>query len=128
MFGEPGSFEDCFPEMSHAIDAPVPRAELLDIVGAWPKTAPEVLSRIAVPVHYRMGEHDRLWLTNEPQVGAFAACLTSAPYVDARLIPNTGHCVDLHRAGTALHLEQLAFALSAVNLVASDSARRVQNA
>ncbi len=42
----------------------------------------------------------------------FKSCITSAPRVDA-LVPNAGHCIDLHGAARAFQLEQLAFALEA---------------
>jgi hypothetical protein len=44
----------------------------------------------------------------------FKSCSTSASWVDARLVPNAGHCIDFHRAARAFQLEQLAFALEAV--------------
>jgi hypothetical protein len=35
---------------------------------------------------------------------------TAAPFVDASVARNTGHCIDHHVAAYALHLRQLAFA------------------
>lgn len=39
--------------------------------------------------------------------------ITGAPWADARLVPNAGHCIDFHLAARASRLEQLAFALEA---------------
>jgi hypothetical protein len=38
------------------------------------------------------------------------AALTAAPYVDASIARATGHSIDHHILGHALHLRQLAFA------------------
>ena len=109
-----GPAETCRPEMpalSYPADAPIPRAELLDIVTVWPERARAVLAEVRVPVHYRQGEFDRLWITDTGQVAAFGACCANAPSVDARLFHGAGHCIDFHAAGAAFHLDQLAFAL-----------------
>ena len=111
MFGPQGSYEADMPLAGHAANAPAPKAELLAITGAWSQTAPDVLGRVAVPVHYRQGEFDRLWIANDDEVSLFAAALSDSPMVDARLVSGTGHCIDHHRFGPALHLQQLGFAL-----------------
>ena len=64
-----------------------------------------------VPVHYRQAEHDRLWIVDAGEIDAFAARFTAAPRVDAAMVPDTGHCMDFHTIGAALHLQQLGFAL-----------------
>ena len=111
MFGPGGTYPPDMPELSHSADAPIPRAELLDIVTVWPQRAAAVLAGITVPVHYRQGEFDQLWVTDTDQVAAFGACCTRAPSLDAALFPGAGHCIDFHNAGAAFHLDQLAFAL-----------------
>jgi pimeloyl-ACP methyl ester carboxylesterase len=116
MFGPPDSFDGSrMPLLSGAADAPAPMPELHDIVTAWPAEALSTLGRIAVPVHYRQGEFDRLWLSGLQDVQRFAAALTSAPLVDAQMMAGTGHCIDFHHAGAALHLQQLGFALQCAN-------------
>lgn len=111
MFGPAETFRSEMPALSHAADAPIPRAELLDIVTTWPERARSVLGQVTVPVQYRQGEFDRLWITNAEEVAAFGACCTKAPSIDAKLFPGAGHCIDLHTASAAFQLEQLAFAL-----------------
>ena len=111
MFGEAGSFGSHMPAASHAANAPVPRAELVDIVGGWQQQAAQVSARIRVPVHYRQAEHDRLWVVDAGEIEAFAARFTAAPRVDAALVSNTGHCMDFHAIAPALHLQQLGFAV-----------------
>ena len=110
MFGPEGTFKPEMPVLSHQADAPVPRAELLDIVGGWPATARQVLAGINVPVHMRQGEFDRLWITDAEEVAQFAAACSGAPYVDATLFLGAGHCIDFHWLGASFQLEQIAFA------------------
>lgn len=112
MFGPEGTYRADMPAASHVADSPVPKAELLDITGGWIERVRATVADIAVPVHVRQGEHDRLWVTDAEQVDSFGKAFTGAPSVDARLVPSTGHCIDFHRAGAAFQLEQLAFALS----------------
>lgn len=111
MFGPAGSFAAAMPAASHVANAPVPKAELVDIVGGWQQRAAEVCARVRVPVHYRQAEHDRLWVVDRQEIAAFAARFTAAPRVDAAMVADTGHCMDFHTIGAALHLQQLGFAL-----------------
>jgi pimeloyl-ACP methyl ester carboxylesterase len=113
MYGPDWTHAATMPGAGHAADAPVPKAELLDITGAWVERMPEVAAQVRVPVHSRQGEFDKLWITDDDQVAEFKAAFASAPWVDARLVPNTGHCIDFHLAAKAFQLEQLAFALEA---------------
>ena len=67
--------------------------------------------KIAVPVHYRQGEFDRLWIVDEGEVRNFELSLSKPPRVDAQMLRGTGHCLDYHTIGPALHLQQLGFAM-----------------
>ena len=110
MFGPEGTFDDDMPTASHIADALAPKAELVDIVSTWHDQVLDVASRITVPVHYRQGEFDGLWIVSETEVKGFGDALCSAPHVDARFMPGVGHCIDFHRVGAAFQKEQLAFA------------------
>lgn len=111
MFGPPGSYGPDMPEASHAADAPALRAELVDIVSTWHHDVRDVLGKIRIPVHYRQAEIDHLWIVDQGEVDGFAAALTEAARVDAAMVRGTGHCMDFHRVGPALQLQQLGFAL-----------------
>ncbi len=111
MFGPEWTYTTQMPAASHAADAPVPRAELLDITGGWIERVRAVAAQVEVPVHARQGEFDKLWITDAQQVSDFGAAFTSSPAVDAQLVRSSGHCIDFHRAGAAFQHEQLAFAL-----------------
>ena len=111
MFGPPGSFDPAMPAASHIANTRAVRAELVDIVSVWHEIVHEVLGKVAVPVHYRHAEMDHLWIVNQGEIDGFARALTKSPRVDAAMIRNTGHCMDFHRVGAALHMQQLGFAL-----------------
>ena len=114
MYGPDWTHTPAMPGAGRTADAPVPKAELLDITGGWVERMRSVAAGVTVPVHSRQGEFDHLWVTDDAQVAEFAAAFTGAPWVDARLVPNTGHCIDFHLPARAFQLEQLAFALEAV--------------
>lgn len=111
MFGPAGSFDAAMPAASHVANTTAVRAELVDIVSTWQDHVHGVLGRIAVPVHYRQAEVDHLWIVDEGEVAGFAGALTASPRVDAEMMRGTGHCIDFHRVGAALQLQQLGFAL-----------------
>lgn len=119
MFGPEGSFDPESRTRSHQADAPAVRAELIDIVGSWNEQVLEVLGKITVPVHYRQADGDRLWIVSEDEVQGFARALSRSPRVDAALMCGTGHCMDFHAVGRALHLQQLGFALQCAAEAAS---------
>ena len=119
MFGPEGSFDPDSRARSHQADAPAVRAELIDIVGSWNDRVQGVLGKIKVPVHYRQADGDNLWIVNEDEVQGFARALTNSPRVDASLMSGTGHCMDFHTVGRALHLQQLGFAVQCAAQAAS---------
>lgn len=116
MFGPEGSFDPAMVRASDVANAAAPKSELIDIVGRWHLAATSVLGRIAVPVHYRQAEHDRLWIVDQREVGEFAAALARSPRVDAAMWQGAGHCIDLHHAGRSFQLQQLAFALHCASI------------
>ncbi len=111
MFGPDGSFDPRMVRASDIANAPAPKAELVDIVSTWEQHAPGILARIAVPVHYRQAEVDKLWVMSQSEVDGFARALAKSPRVDAAMLRGTGHCIDLHHVGRALQMQQLGFAL-----------------
>jgi pimeloyl-ACP methyl ester carboxylesterase len=111
MFGPAGSFVDSMPAASHVSDAAAPRQEIIDIVTTWIEGVRGIVGRVRVPVHYRQAEFDKLWIVDESEVKQFGEAFTSSPSVDAALVKDTGHCMDFHRIGTALQVQQLGFSL-----------------
>ena len=111
MFGPSWTLNADMPRLSHLADAPVPRAELIDITSTWQQRVHALAARVTVPVHYRQAQFDHLWVVDSEQVDGFAAAFSASPLVDSRLFASAGHCIDFHRLGFAFQLEQLAFAL-----------------
>jgi hypothetical protein len=111
MFGPEGSFDPAMVKSASSADAPAPKAELVDIVSTWEANAPGILGRIAVPVHYRQAEVDKLWIMSQAEVDAFGRALSRAPRVDAAMVRGTGHCMEFHRIGRGLQVQQLGFVL-----------------
>ncbi|HEY2796003.1 MAG TPA: alpha/beta hydrolase [Micromonosporaceae bacterium] len=109
MFGPAGSFTADGVEQAHGSYAPTPVRELI----AAPQWADDILPglapRIGVPVHNALAEFDALWDSTPENVAQFAKMLTNAPFVDASIARGTGHSIDHHVLGHALHLRQLAF-------------------
>jgi pimeloyl-ACP methyl ester carboxylesterase len=102
--------------------APIPLEELLEVVGGWPRDAAALAGQVRVPVHYRLAEHEALWVPGQERVDAFAAHFTAAPRIDAQVFGGAGHDIDHHYLGPILHLQQLAFALGCTPL--ADQAMR----
>ncbi|MFH8802099.1 alpha/beta hydrolase [Streptomyces sp. NPDC017936] len=110
MFGPAHTYRAEGVRQAHASYAPVPVRELVQ-APAWPKEhLRTVAPRVRVPVHNALAEFDALWSSSPQDVARFAALFTAAPFVDASVARGTGHCIDHHTLGHALHLRQLAFA------------------
>lgn len=109
FFGPAGTFTADAVEQGHGSYGPTPVRELI----AAPRWADDVLpalaGRIDIPVHNELAEFDALWDSTPENVIRFARMLTGAPFVDASIARNTGHSIDHHILGHALHLRQLAF-------------------
>jgi pimeloyl-ACP methyl ester carboxylesterase len=110
LFGPKWTHSEDMPAASHVADSPVPRRELQDIFETWPHNVRELAAEVVVPVHYRQGEWDALWVVDARQIDEFSAAFSGSPQVDAALVRSTGHCIDFHRLGLSFHLEQLSFA------------------
>ncbi|MEE4546624.1 alpha/beta hydrolase [Streptomyces sp. V4-01] len=110
MFGPASTYRAEGLRQAHGSYAPVPVRELIQ-APRWPEEhLPQVAPRVGVPVHNALGEYDALWDSAPENVARFAAMFTAAPFVDAAVARGTGHCIDHHTLGFALHLRQLAFA------------------
>ncbi len=110
MFGPPGSWTAEAVQAAHGSYAPTPVRELIQ-APQWPdEHLPSLAPLITVPVHNELAEFDALWDSSAANVEQFAKLLTAAPFVTADVARNTGHSIDHHILGHALHLRQLAFA------------------
>ena len=110
MFGPASTWTADAVRAAHGSYAPTPVRELIQ-APQWPdEHLPGLAPRITVPVHHALAEFDALWDSSPATVEQFAKLLTAAPFVDASIARATGHSIDHHILGHALHLRQLAFA------------------
>jgi pimeloyl-ACP methyl ester carboxylesterase len=110
MFGPAPTWTAAAVQAAHGSYAPTPVRELI-AAPQWPdEHLPGLAPRITVPVHNALAEFDALWDSTPAHVEQFAKLLTAAPFVDASIARATGHSIDHHILGHALHLRQLAFA------------------
>ncbi|MEC5151937.1 alpha/beta hydrolase [Cryobacterium sp. GrIS_2_6] len=113
MFGPPETYDDAMPAASYPSNTSVPKAELLDITGAWLERRAVITAKVAVQVHHRQAEFDHLWVTDQGEVDEYRAGFTSALSVDIELQLGAGHCIDFHLPSDEFQNSQLAFARSA---------------
>jgi pimeloyl-ACP methyl ester carboxylesterase len=110
MFGPPGTWTAEAVQAAHGSYALTPVRELIQ-APQWPdEHLPSLAPLITVPVQNELAEFDALWDSSAANVEQFAKLLTAAPFVTASVARNTGHSIDHHILGHALHLRQLAFA------------------
>jgi pimeloyl-ACP methyl ester carboxylesterase len=123
MFGPEFTRTAAGVEAAHASYAPVPVRELVQ-APQWPDDhLPGLAPRLTVPVHNALAEFDALWDSTPANVEQFAKLLTAAPFVDAGIARSTGHSIDHHILGHALHLRQLAFTAECALWASQNGAR-----
>ena len=110
MFGPAGTCSAEMPGASHLANRHVPRSELTDITGGWKTRLATVAPAIQVPVHYRQGEYEKLWLNSAERIDAFGKLFVNCPKVDAAMTMSAGHCIDFHIVGANFQQSQLDFA------------------
>lgn len=108
MFGPATGYEHATAQAAQVDYRVTPFAEL-EQATRFPLDLGELGGAIRVPVHYRLGQFDALWIADGPHVDAFRAAFTHA-IVDAAIEAGAGHSVDHHRSARALHRGQLRFA------------------
>lgn len=109
FFAPPGSYSWRGPTALRRAAEPWRMGEVIEIVKAWPQQWPAIAGKIALPVHLRLADHDRIWTTGETAVRHMASHLSRSPLVDAALLPNGGHAYEFHLRGPELITSQLDF-------------------
>jgi pimeloyl-ACP methyl ester carboxylesterase len=90
--------------------ARIPRDELLEIVGGWPRNWHAVASTILAPVQYRLAEFDVLWeITDDIVAEMLGALETRSPYVDGAIVRGAAHPIMVGPLGDAYNYQVLAF-------------------
>lgn len=108
MFGPAGTFSESARLAAHGSYSPTPFVELVRAPAWAAERLTEVAGAIEVPVHNVLAEFDALW-DSSPEALADYESRFSGP-VSVSQMRSTGHSIDHHLVGAALHLRQLAFA------------------
>jgi pimeloyl-ACP methyl ester carboxylesterase len=78
------------------------------VVGTWAsRDFAELAARVHVPVHYTLGEYERVWRPDPVAVADVAALFTSAPRVAVHRQAAAGHNLSVGLAAAAYHLRVL---------------------
>lgn len=76
---------------------------------SWSDEFPKLAARIAVPVHYSLGEYERVWRTGSEAMAEVAALFTASPRVDVDELARSGHNLSVGVTAAAYHLKILSF-------------------
>ena len=75
----------------------------------WLAEFPELAARIRVPVHYSLGEYERVWQTGPEALAEIAALFTASPRVETLELAGSGHNLSVGLTAMAYHLKILSF-------------------
>ncbi len=82
----------------------------VDDVRGWADDLPALAPRVRVPVHYSLGQHERVWRSGPPALAEIAALFTASPRVAADEQAGAGHMLSRGLSAVAYHLKVLSFA------------------
>ncbi|WP_067693811.1 alpha/beta hydrolase [Nocardia jejuensis] len=120
--------EDAYPPElvgGSVIGAPRPEHESIAAHLRSREEFPDLAARVRIPLHITIGEHERVWRTDEQALNAYAGMFTAAPRRILEMQRGAGHNLSLGHTATAYHLKALAFAEECVTGVAGGSGRNV---
>ena len=109
MFGPPGTYAESRLALDAQLLRPMPMPELMDVV-RWADAFPSVARGVTAPVSITFPENDNIWMTDADARACAAALFTHAASVRVELLPQAGHCIELHKRARSYCLRQLAFA------------------
>lgn len=75
----------------------------------WHSDFPELAARVVVPVHYSLGDHERVWQTGPEALAEIAGLFTASPRVEVLELAGSGHNLSVGLTATAYHLRILSF-------------------
>ena len=108
FYGPAGTFNPALIRQSGSA-AEQSRPLELEESRAWPLSFPEFAGKIAVPLQFTLGDHERVTRTGWPALREIEKLFTAAPWVSMQYQARAGHNVSLHYVGRAYHLRALAF-------------------
>ncbi|WP_406333428.1 alpha/beta hydrolase [Streptomyces sp. NBC_00203] len=90
------------------ISSPSPAYEGV-VARSWIETFPELAARVRVPVHFSLGEHERVWRTGPSALADIASMFTASPRVAVDQQADGGHNLSIGLTAMAYHLKVLSF-------------------
>ena len=106
FYGPDGTFEPEALAYDAKVSAPVPVAEFPDAATA-PRTLPQIMPRITLPVRYSMSEFEASSRVDEEVAALAREGLRGSRRAEVRIQPATGHNISLHRVGGDFHRQML---------------------
>jgi pimeloyl-ACP methyl ester carboxylesterase len=88
----------------------------------WPGDFPALAAQVRIPVHYSLGDHERVWRAGPAGLADVAGLFTASPRVVTQEQADGGHNLSLGLSALAYHLKVLAFAEECVLTRARDEA------
>lgn len=79
------------------------------VARGWPLVFPELAPRVRVPVHYSLGEHERVWRSGPAALADIASLFTASPRVVVGEQADGGHNLSIGLTAMAYHLKILSF-------------------
>ena len=110
MYGPDDTVDADVLEVSAPSMEPVPVEELLELTGEWATMAPELVASVRVPVFSVLACFDHVWEIDQAGLDRFNGYFTGTSRLETELLRESGHNIDHHHVGRALHLGQLSFA------------------
>lgn len=75
----------------------------------WPLEFAEVAARVRIPVHYTLGDHERVWSSGPEAMADIASLFTGSPRVVTDEQADSGHNLSIGHTATGYHLKILSF-------------------
>ena len=75
----------------------------------WAQQFPDVAARVRIPVHFTLGEYERVWRSGPAALADIAALFTASPRVVVEEQAEGGHNLSIGLTALAYHLKILSF-------------------
>jgi pimeloyl-ACP methyl ester carboxylesterase len=75
----------------------------------WPLEFADAAARVRIPVHYTLGDHERVWSSGPAAMADIASLFTDSPRVVTDEQADSGHNLSIGRTATGYHLKILSF-------------------
>jgi pimeloyl-ACP methyl ester carboxylesterase len=75
----------------------------------WAQQFPDVAARVRIPVHFTLGEYERVWRSGPAALADIAALFTASPRVVVEEQAEGGHNLSIGLTSLAYHLKILSF-------------------